>query len=121
MECTSKMTHSLLLQFLSRLACMKDTTKIIYFDIIPTFFLGGFCLMILFLVSSAFSHYFNFASLRFIICLAFVINMARCGLADGGRHSWRAAAEGQPEGVSVGRGIHSHLPKSDVELKVFPI
>lgn len=46
LECTSKMIHSFLLQFLSRLVCTKDTTKIIYFDIIPTFFCGLVCLFV---------------------------------------------------------------------------
>lgn len=41
LECTSKMAHSFLLQFCSRIACMKDTREIIYSDIVPTFFLDG--------------------------------------------------------------------------------
>lgn len=75
--------------------------------------------MFLFLASSLFSHYFNFSSLRFVIYLALVIDTAQCGLADDGRHSWRAATERQPGGVNAGRGIHSHLPKQGCELKVF--
>lgn len=62
----------------------------------------GFFLMFLFLASSVFSHYFNFASVRFVIYLAFVI--ARCGLADDGRHSWRAATERQLGGIEYREG-----------------
>lgn len=71
--------------------------------------------MFLFLASCVFSHYFSFASLRFIIYLAFVIDAARCGLADEGRHSRTAATERQPGGENAERGIHSHLPKQGTE------
>lgn len=83
LECIFKMAHSLLLWFLSRLACMKGTRKIIYFDTVPTFFLGVcfFFKIFLFLTSSVFSH-FHFVSLGFIIYLACVVKTARCGLAD---------------------------------------
>lgn len=73
--------------------------------------------MFLLLASSMFSHYFNFASLRFVIYLAFVI--ARCGFADDGRHSWRAATERQLGGAECREGTHSHLPIQGCELKVF--
>lgn len=78
--------------------------------------------MFLFLASSVFTHYFNFAFLRFIIYLAFVIGTARCGLADDGRHSWRAATERQPGGMKAdkGGGYTHTFPNKDVELKVFP-
>lgn len=77
--------------------------------------------MFLFLARSVFSHYFNFASLRFIIYLAFVIDTARCGLADDGRHSWRAATERQPGGMNAdkGGGYTHTFPNKDVELKAF--
>lgn len=57
-----------------------------------------------FLTSSVFSHYFNFVSLRFIIYLARVVDTARYGLADDGRHSLRAATEGQPAGMNAEKG-----------------
>lgn len=68
--------------------------------------------MFLFLASSMFSHYFNFASLRFVIYLAFVI--AWCGLADDCRNSWRVATERQPGGVNAGRGTLTPSQNKDM-------
>lgn len=77
--------------------------------------------MFLFLTSSAFSHFFRFVSLRFIIYLARVVDTARHGLADEGRHSLRAVTEGQPAGTNAEKGgaYSQAFLNKDVKLRGF--
>lgn len=68
LECASKMAHSFLLQFCSRIACMKDTREIIYSDIVFTFFSGWtlfVCLICCFVV--------GFVCLLVVFCLFFFV------------------------------------------------